>query len=376
MAVLQREFHADRVVSAEQIGVTSDDGVVTLQATVPTHLAKERAVAIAHVVRGVRAVIDRIDVAPREREDHQLEVVVAAILSSDPVTHGQRIAARAQAGSVQLSGEVESFATRRIAEEDVLGIPGVVRVKDDLAVVPRKRNDVRLTESVKRTLGDDPWIDDANVRVSSDRGRVVLTGFVGSDAERLRAEQDSSMASPRSVDASLLRVDRWTDDGTLRAKPPAARGDREIGQSLLDAYVADPRVHPFVPTVDVHERAIVLTGVAPNQEAKDAAVQDASNVSGAVDVRDDMKLMPSVAHRSDDEIRAEVTSALARDALLRPLKLGVEVLDGRVYLKGNIHSQADRLHAIALATSARGTRSVEDNLVLIPALGVTSPQKP
>jgi osmotically-inducible protein OsmY len=51
-------------------------------------------------------------------------------------------------------------------------------------------------------------------------------------------------------------------------------------------------------------------------------------------------------------------------------------LDGRVYLKGNIHSQADRLHAIALATSARGTRSVEDNLVLIPALGVTSPQKP
>jgi osmotically-inducible protein OsmY len=375
-AVLYRELEADRIVAGEQIGVLSEDGIVTLQASVPTHLAKERVVAIAHVVRGVRAIIDRIVVVPRPREDQQLEVVVATLLSNDPVTHGQRIAARAHDGTVELSGEVESYATRQAAEDDVLGIPGVVRVADDLAVFPRKRSDVRLTEAVKRTLADDPWIDDANVRVSSDRGRVIMTGFVGSDAEKVRAEHDAEMASPKGIEDAHLRVDPWTDDGTLRAKPPLSRGDREIGQSVLDAYVADPRVHPFVPTVDVRDKVVVLTGIAPNVEARDAALQDAGNTSGVVDVRDDMKLVDAVAHRSDEEIRKEVVEAIVRDGRMRRLHLSVDVQDGRVYLRGTVHREADRLHAIALATSAPGARNVEDGIVLVPQLGVTNPQPP
>jgi osmotically-inducible protein OsmY len=205
---------------------------------------------------------------------------------------------------------------------------------------------------------------------------VILTGFVGSDTEKLRAEHDAQMASPTGVDEAQLRVDPWTDDGTLRAKPPPTRGDRDIGQSVLDAYVSDPRVHPFVPTVDVRDKVVVLTGVAPNAEARDAAVQDAGNTSGVVDVRDNMKLMDAVAHRSDDEIRQEVVDAIVRDGRMRRLHLSVDVQDGRVYLRGTVHTEADRLHAIALATSARGARNVEDSIVLVPKLGVTNPQPP
>jgi osmotically-inducible protein OsmY len=117
-----------------------------------------------------------------------------------------------------------------------------------------------------------------------------------------------------------------------------------------------------------------LTGVAPNAEARAAAVQDASNTIGVNDVRDDMKLVPSLVRRTDPEIREDVVDAMSRDGRLRRLHLGVDVIEGRVYLRGTVHSEADRLHAIALATSAPGARTVDDALVLVPQLGVTSPQ--
>ncbi len=85
--------------------------------------------------------------------------------------------------------------------------------------------------------------------------------------------------------------------------------------------------------------------------------------------------MPSVARRSDQDIRREVVEALTRDGRLQHLQLSVQVMDGRVYLRGTVHSEADRLHAIALATSARGARNVDDGLVLVPALGAANMQR-
>jgi hypothetical protein len=43
-----------------------------------------------------------------------------------------------------------------------------------------------------------------------------------------------------------------------------------------------------------------------------------------------------------------------------------------------VQSEADRLHAIALSTSARGTRRVDDGLELVlpPRLGAASMQPP
>jgi hyperosmotically inducible protein len=374
VSVIDRELQADRVTSAEHIGVDSKNGIVTLQATVTTRLAKERAAAIPHVARGVRAVVDRIDVAERPREDYQLDVVVATVLSADPATREQRIAARSQDGVVQLTGVVDSYAAREIAISDVLGIPGVVRVTDYLAQLPRKQSDEKLTETVKRFIGDDPWVEDAHVGVAADHGKVTLDGFVGSDAEKARAEEDARMAAPRELDATGLRVDRWADDGTLRSRPQRTRSDREIGQAILDAYVADPRLHPFVPAIDVREKVVILTGAAPNAVAKAAAREDAENTTGVVDVRDDMKLMSGVAHRTDAQIRTDVVDALMRDGLLRPLHLAVEVVDGVVYLRGKVPTESDRLHAIALATSARGARKVDDGLE-VPSLGAASMQR-
>jgi osmotically-inducible protein OsmY len=371
-----RELGQDAVTGREQIGADSESGVLTLQGSVATRLAKARAVEIAHVVRGVRAIVDRIDVAAVPRPDYEIDSAVATLLARDPVTSWQRIDARARKGIVLLSGHVGSKAARRIAEADVLGVPGVVDAFNDLAVRPGGTTDERITAEVQRTVKDDLWLDDAHIRVATWRGVVGLEGWVGSAAERARAENDALASSPAGVDARGLRVDQFTDDGTLRAAPAMPRTDGDLQQALLDAFVRDPRVHPFAPTVEVRGGTVVLTGVAPNPHVVRAVDDDARALPGAAGVRDDLKTLPTVYSESDADIRTQVARAIARDPRLAD-GVKVEVLNGRVFLRGTVPSNVDRLRAIGIGTSPPGARDVDDGLVVVsPQVGAASRQPP
>lgn len=368
--VLRRELDRDAAVEPEHVGIDVVDGVVTLQGIVSNRLAAERAVEIAPAVRGVRAIVDRISVAPMPRPDYELDFAVAARLAKDPAICPQRIGARTRDGAVRLSGDVDSEAARRIAIADVLGLPGVNQVVDNLSVVPpraRERTDGTLTEQVTRTLRADPWLDDAHVTVSSEQGVVKLAGWVGNAVERARAEEDARLAEPSGFDGSALRVDALTDDGTLRAQPPTARSDRDVMQALADAYVQDPRVHPFVPGIDARDGVVVLTGVAPNQEAAAAAVADARDLPGIHDVRNDLETRPNV-NESDKVVRTDLQSALKRDPKLVTEHLSVDVAQGRVTLSGTVHSDETRLDAITLASTIPGVHAVVDQIEVEPRL--------
>ena len=166
------------------------------------------------------------------------------------------------------------------------------------------------------------------------------------------------------------------DDGTLRGRTPAARADGDIGQAVLDAYVGDPRVHPFVPTVEVRDGAVILTGVAPNPEVARAADDDARNVVGAVAVHDDLKVAPALAPTNDqshpragqERLRDQSDSRAGGDRRERPERTGLPPWQGRTARKTACTRSP-------LATSAPGARDVSDGLVLVaPRLGVTSAQ--
>lgn len=369
-ATVARELGRDPFVGPQRVGVDSAGGVVTLEGTVSNHLAARRAVEIAHVVRGVRAIVDRVSVAPTARPDYELDWTVAAKLANDDAIRSQRIGERTHDGAVRLSGDVDSGAARRIAIADVLAIPGVKAVVDHLSVSPpetRARTDRTLDAEVARTLGSDPWLDDAHVAVEAENGVVKLTGWVGNAAERARAEQDARTASPNGVDLSALRIDTWTDDGTLRTEPPAGLPDRDVTQALADAYVLDPRVHPFVPGIDVRNDVVVLTGIAPNCAAAAAAVADARNVPGVLDVRDDLQTRAALGE-GDRIVRTDIETAIDRDPKLASMRLTVDVADGRVILRGTVDSEQDRLHAVTVASTTPGVRMVLDRIAVEPSL--------
>jgi osmotically-inducible protein OsmY len=383
-AVIRRELRADPLLANESVGVDSTNGVINLQGSVASQLARSRVLEIAHVVRGVRAVVDRIEVVPRPRPDYELDFAAASALASDPVTAGTHVTGRAHLGVLYLSGAVGSEGERRVAEADVMALPGVRGVVNDVVVRPsnereRPLDDDRAGVTAARLLRDDVWLDSSHLRVTARDGTVHLSGWVGSAEEWSRAQADARTASPSgAADAGDLRIDRWIDDGTLRRRPAVARSDGDLGQALLDAYVRDPRVHPFVPTVDVHGAVVILTGVAPNPDAARAADEDARDLPGAAAVRDYVKTAPSLQSQSDASVREQVQSALLTDPRLGTLGLVVDVVGGRVYLRGAVATEAERANAIAIAASAPGARDVSDGLVVepprLPRAGVTSPQ--
>jgi osmotically-inducible protein OsmY len=351
-------------------------GVVTLQGRVGNRLAKQRAGEIAHVARGVRAIVDLIDVTPESPPEHALEFVAASVLSHDRATMGEGILAQAHGNVVQLSGDVDSIAALRIAEQDVLGIPGVRGVFNALAVRPMSVGDEGLVAVVERTVRSDPWLDSSRVQVSVEQGVVSLKGWVRSAAERARAESDARAASPRDVELSALRIDAREDDATVRATPEQGIPDRDVAQALKDAFVIDPRVRSFAPTVNVRHGVVVLTGVAPNARALQAAGEDARNAPGVADVQNDMKDQAAAIRTSDEGVKTQVLGAMALDPSgLGTLPIGVNVRWGRVQLQGTVPTSADRLHAIAVAAAVPGAMDVDDGLAVVPArVGVTNAQ--
>jgi len=364
VAVLLRELDGDVVVARERIDVDCVNGVLTLQGQVGDRLAKERVIAIAQVVRGVRAIVDRVSLTPTPRPDYELEFVAAGAIAADPATAGESIAPHAHAGVLRLTGNVESNATRRIAESDVLALPGVLDVADDLAVVPGERSDDRLRTQVERLMRDDPWLDDTRLRVVTRKGVVRVVGSVNSAAERARAEADARATSPRDVDVVALRIDAKAD-GTWRDDPAAPRSDDDLERAFVDAVARDPRVHPFLPGVQVRDRVMVITGEAPDVDAAQAVGEDARNTPGVADTHVDVRVAPAVGE-TDAAVLYEARGALEHDPRLASRHIAVEVVSGRVSLRGNVASESDRRRAIAAATSVPGARGVDDDLIVDP----------
>jgi osmotically-inducible protein OsmY len=366
LRVLLGELDRDAIAGRERIRVRVDLGIVTLSGSVTCRLAKDRVAETAHLVRGVRAVMDGLSLAPQRHSDGELGLVADRVLSRDPVTAAHHLETREHDGVVWLWGDVDSMATRRIAEADVLAIPGVREVSNNLGVRPQRIADWRLASEVERTMNSDPWLVASRVRTEMRENAVFLSGFVGSAAERTRAEYDARSAAPAMVDVSMLGIDTLADDGTLRAMPGWAPSDSDIRQTVLDVYAIDSRTSSFLPTVVVQHQVVLLTGAAPDLFALRAAEDDARSVQGALAVQNDMRERGTVATESDNIVLAEVVSALARDARLAKLRISVDVHGGRVHLHGTVPTSADRMNAVALASSVEGALDVQDALVVAP----------
>lgn len=299
VTVLLCELRADSVVKHESMGVGSVGGIVTLTGTVSSRLAHDRTLDRARLVRGVRAIVDRLVVAPIPRPDYEIEFTVAGALSHDPVTIGQRIAAQAHGAVVRLYGDVDSNAARRAAVNDVLAIPGIIDVIDDLAIVPVQRSDARIADEEERVIADDPLLDASRLRMQVENGVVRLAGHVRTGAERARAEGDAHAVSPEGVDVHGIAIDGGYDDGTLRGGDVPVYSDSGIAIALLEALTRDPRVTPFHPSIDVRDGAVAVSGIAPTPDAARAIEEDAHNVLGVTRVRDALESLPEAGTPPD-----------------------------------------------------------------------------
>lgn len=361
---VEDELIADQAVTGNRIDVETREGIVTLRGTVNNILAKERAADLARTVKGVRSVINRIEVDPPETRDPiQIENDITTALALDPATEAFEIeAAVNEDGLVTLTGEAESWQERELAAALAKNIRGVTEIDNQIDVdYEANRSDMEIRAEIEQTLEWNKWVDNALIDVRADGGEVVLSGVVGSAAEKTEATAAAWVAGVESVDNSQLDVKRWARDEDLRDDKYAAKSDNEIHDAIKDALIYDPRVDSTGVRIDVSGGIATLRGSVDHLRANRAAEQIARDTVGVLSVENRLRVRPAT-HYGDPLIEDNIQSAMERDPYLERNEITAEVINGTAYLYGTVDTYFEKGQADDVVSRVAGVTGVNNNL--------------
>ncbi len=363
---VETRLASDEMIDANRFNVITRQGIVTVSGKTDNILEKERITRVVSTIKGVVAIVNQVEVEPVRRSDAALLKAVKKVLNEDPSTHTFHIKVKVEGGVVTLEGTTDSWQEKQFSAQVAKRTPGVRRVVNKIKIVyTGKRSDQAIERDVEARLRNDAAIDPTLILVSVRNGTVILSGEVGSVAEKKRAIEDAWVNGVERVEADKLKVSWWIRD-KMRRKDYAKRpDDKQIRKAIETAFVYDPRIEAGQARVTVESGNVILTGIVDNLRAKRAAEADARNVIGVRSVKNHLKVRPKQIP-SADVLADRVKRALRNDPVLAPYKLDVTAISGRVYISGEVNNEFERNTAELIAARTKGVSSVRNKITYAP----------
>lgn len=363
---VENKLLRDDMISAHLLDVTTREGIVTFTGKVDNILARERAIRIAEAVKGVRAIVDRIEVKPVVRLDSAIKLDVETALLEDPVADSYELQVAVDDSVVTLKGEVESWVEEQLAVKIAKSIRGVRKVEDEIDIhYTAKRSDFEINQEIKKRMNLDPYLESDLLTVEVDDGVVRLDGSVGSLAEKSIAEIDSWVTGVSEVKVEDVAVDFWLGNEMRRKKKINIKGDDEIKRAVQDALFYDPRTLSFKIDVSVSNGIVSLYGTVDNLRAKKKAGINARNTLGVVTVRNYIKVR-AAEEPSDEIVKDRVENAFGRDYLLNRFDFTINVRNQKVYLYGLVDNVYERRRAGMIAAGVPGVAEIANYVDIRP----------
>lgn len=187
---VSEELRWEPSIDETEIGVTTKNGVVTLSGTVESYAKKLAAEKAAKRVKGVKAVVEKIEVklgTAEIRTDEDIALATVNALKWNTAVPEDKVKIKVENGWVYLEGELEWQYQKEAAKNSINRLRGVRGVTNNIiiksALVP---TDVK--SKIVRAFERSAEIDAQNVRVETDDHTVTIRGMVRSIAEKKEAE--------------------------------------------------------------------------------------------------------------------------------------------------------------------------------------------
>jgi VCBS repeat-containing protein len=178
---IEEELRWDPKVNSAQIGVTVDNGAVSLLGAVDTYAEKWAALDAAKRVHGVRTVAQDLTVkilADHKRSDSEIAAAVQSAFKWD-VYVPKTVTATVQHGRVTLEGQATWNYQRDAAERAVRCLAGVVGVSNSITLKPQA-SAAEVKEKIQSALKRQATTDAKSIHVDTSGGKVTLTGSASS----------------------------------------------------------------------------------------------------------------------------------------------------------------------------------------------------
>lgn len=188
---VQHELEWDPVIDASGIGVTVDDGIVTLTGHVPTYVQRVAAERAVKRVKGFRGLAQDLEVRPADGTGEADDEVAARALRTldwNVSVPKDSVQVRVDEGHVILVGEVDYQYQRNVAAECLHGLRGVRKVTNHITVKPRATAP-DLKQRIEEALDRQAHVDADRIQIIvQEGGKVRLEGKVRAAYQREIAE--------------------------------------------------------------------------------------------------------------------------------------------------------------------------------------------
>lgn len=243
-------------------------------------------------------------------------------------------------------------------------LPAATPVREMLRSVKDTSQDAATTSKVKTALLLSKHVSAFDIKTTTTRGVVSLTGEVPSEETRRLAgaiAQDTS-------GVAQVQNDLVVNPGAGRNPAMANLGDRiadlEVKTIVIDRLARAPELKDKRLTVQVARQVVTLEGTVDSPAQKRAAEDIAIQAPGVQSLVSQITVADGQAgpESTDDRLARRVEFELYSTKAVSLKAVQIRSQDGTVVLSGSVPSRAEKLLAEKVAQSVEGVKKVVNNL--------------
>lgn len=217
------------------------------------------------------------------------------------------------------------------------------------------KTDTELQRDVLDELDWEPSVDAAEIGVSVENGIVILNGTVKTLNEKWSAER--AVQRVRGVQAV-------TDELVVKLAADGQPSDVDIAREAVNALDWNASIPRNRIAMVVENGRIILQGHVEFNFQRNMAEAAVRNIKG---VKAISNLIVVKTHVFPADVKKQIQKALERAAQLDAQNISVEAAGGKIILRGNVRSWAERREAERVAWAAPGVSNVQNDIRIVIA---------